>query len=128
MGTPNPNANCAVSFVLSRVANYVDWQVGDRCEALYKEDNKYYPGWTCCSFFELAIIHKIDEFQIDVTVFYIGYGTSAVVDISEIRKPTTRWDVNDRLPEKDVKVGLPLRVDLGGNTVPCDLSWGWQLL
>lgn len=26
------------------IANYVDWQVGDRCEALYKDDNKYYPG------------------------------------------------------------------------------------
>ena len=26
------------------VANYLEWRVGDRCEALYKEDNKYYPG------------------------------------------------------------------------------------
>lgn len=25
-------------------ANYIEWKVGDRCEALYKEDNKYYPG------------------------------------------------------------------------------------
>lgn len=52
----------------------------------------------------LAIIHKLDEFQIDVTVFYIGYNSSAMLDMSQIRKPTTRWDVADRLPEKDIKV------------------------
>ena len=88
------------------IANYVDWQVGDRCEALYKDDNKYYPGGssTCAS--QVAIIHKIDEFQIDVTVFYIGYNSSAVVDISQIRKPTSRWDTADRLPEKDIKVRI----------------------
>ena len=52
----------------------------------------------------IAIVHKIDEFQIDVTVFYIGYNSSAVLDMSQIRKPTSRWDVADRLPEKDIKV------------------------
>ena len=86
------------------LANYVDWQVGDRCEALYKDDNKYYPGSLSKIFSLIAIIHKIDEFQIDVTVFYIGYNSSAVVDISQIRKPTSRWDTADRLPEKDIKV------------------------
>ena len=57
-------------------------------------------------FLQAAIIHKIDEFQIDVTVFYIGYNSSAVVDISQIRKPTSRWDTADRLPEKDIKVWI----------------------
>ena len=88
------------------IANYVDWQVGDRCEALYKDDNKYYPGRSSLFFLQAAIIHKIDEFQIDVTVFYIGYNSSAVVDISQIRKPTSRWDTTDRLPEKDIKVWI----------------------
>ena len=74
-----------------------DWE-------LYKEDNKYYPGLFFLSIWFIAIIHKLDEFQIDVTVFYIGYNSSAVLDMSEIRKPTTRWDVADRLPEKDIKV------------------------
>ena len=80
--------------------------MGDRCEALYKEDNKYYPGsyFAECSF--AAILHLIDEFQIDVTVFYIGYNQSAKLDMSEIRKPTTRWDTADRLPEKDIKEWL----------------------
>ena len=88
------------------IANYVDWQVGDRCEALYKDDNKYYPGRSSLLFLQAAIIHKIDEFQIDVTVFYIGYNSSAVVDISQISKPTSRWDTADRLPEKDIKVWI----------------------
>lgn len=86
------------------LANYVEWKVGDRCEALYKEDNKYYPGILIIMFSNIAIIHKLDEFQIDVTVFYIGYNSSAVLDMSEIRKPTTRWDVADRLAEKDIRV------------------------
>ncbi|CBK20291.2 uncharacterized protein [Blastocystis hominis] len=85
--------------------NYIEWKVGDRCEALYKEDNKYYP----------AIVHKIDEFQIDVTVFYIGYNSSAVLDMSQIRKPTSRWDVADRLPEKDIKPGTKCRVIFHGD-------------
>ena len=79
--------------------------MGDRCEALYKEDNKYYP----------AIVHKLDEFQIDVTVFYIGYNSSAVLDMSQIRKPTSRWDVADRLPEKDIKPGTKCRVIFHGD-------------
>lgn len=85
-------------------ANYVEWRVGDLCEALYKEDNKYYPGKPNIFSLLLAIIHKLDDFQIDVTVFYIGYNSSAMLDMSEIRKPTTRWDVADRLPEKDIRV------------------------
>ena len=43
-----------------------------------------------------------------MTVFYIGYNSSAVLDMSQIRKPTSRWDVADRLPEKDIKVFLIL--------------------
>lgn len=43
-----------------------------------------------------------------MTVFYIGYNSSAVLDMSQIRKPTSRWDVADRLPEKDIKVFLVL--------------------
>lgn len=85
-------------------ANYVEWRVGDLCEALYKEDNKYYPGKRTLLFTLIAIIHKLDDFQIDVTVFYIGYNSSAMLDMSQIRKPTTRWDVADRLPEKDIRV------------------------
>ena len=80
--------------------------MGDRCEALYKEDNKYYPGKWTVSCEHIAIIHQIDEFQIDVTVFYIGYNSSAVLDMSQIRKPTSRWDTADHLPEKDIKVAI----------------------
>lgn len=39
-----------------------------------------------------------------MTVFYIGYNSSAVLDMSQIRKPTSRWDTVDHLPEKDIKV------------------------
>ncbi|KAK8790567.1 hypothetical protein WA171_002089 [Blastocystis sp. BT1] len=86
-------------------SNFIEWKVGDRCEALYKDDNKYYP----------AIIHQIDEFQIDVTVFYIGYNSSAVLDMSQIRKPTSRWDTVDHLPEKDIKAGAKCRVIYHGD-------------
>lgn len=75
-------------------------------------------------------MHKIDEFQIDVTVFYIGYNSSAVLDMSQIRKPTSRWDVADRLPEKDIKVAL-LRLSfyrVARNEMPRDFPWGWQFL
>ncbi|KAK8819750.1 hypothetical protein WA556_002737 [Blastocystis sp. ATCC 50177/Nand II] len=94
-----------VSIASNVKPSYVEWSVGDRCEALYKEDNKYYP----------AIIHLIDEFQIDVTVFYIGYNQSAKLDMSEIRKPTTRWDTADRLPEKDIKEWLHWTVIFHGD-------------
>lgn len=79
----------------------------------------------------LAIIHKIDEFQIDVTVFYIGYNSSAVLDMSQIRKPTSRWDMADRLPEKDIKVGdesILLDSFLGRSEVSSDFPWRWKFL
>lgn len=104
VGTSSSNVKCIKLLICFTLANYVEWKVGDRCEALYKEDNKYYPGRRIILFSNIAIIHKLDEFQIDVTVFYIGYNSSAVLDMSEIRKPTTRWDVADRLAEKDIRV------------------------
>ena len=84
-----------------------------------------------CEIWTLAIVHKIDEFQIDVTVFYIGYNSSAILDMSQIRKPTSRWDMADRLPEKDIKVGekrVLLGLFLGRNEVPSDFPWRWKLL
>ena len=104
VGSSSSKVKCIYYIQFWYVANYIEWQVGDRCEALYKEDNKYYPGFFFLLIWYIAIIHKLDEFQIDVTVFYIGYNSSAVLDMSEIRKPTTRWDVADRLAEKDIKV------------------------
>ena len=38
------NKNCEIENDLLLIANFIEWKVGDRCEALYKDDNKYYPG------------------------------------------------------------------------------------
>lgn len=61
-----------------------------------------------------------------MTVFYIGYNSSAVLDMSQIRKPTSRWDVADRLPEKDIKVFLILihnNIFVAGNEMQSHLPW-----
>lgn len=62
-----------------------------------------------------------------MTVFYIGYNSSAVLDMSQIRKPTSRWDVADRLPEKDIKVFLVLthffNIFVARNEMPSHLPW-----
>ena len=42
--TPTTNSKCNGGTQSSFLAAYVEWTIGDRCEALYKEDNKYYPG------------------------------------------------------------------------------------
>ena len=59
-----------------------------------------------------------------MTVFYIGYNSSAVLDMSQIRKPTSRWDVADRLPEKDIKVSMEyLHYSKARNEMPSYLPW-----
>ena len=64
-----------------------------------------------------------------MTVFYIGYNSSAVLDMSQIRKPTSRWDNVDHLPEKDIKVIEVIIVnEIGWSQMSCDLSWRWKLL
>ena len=64
-----------------------------------------------------------------MTVFYIGYNSSAVLDMSQIRKPTSRWDTVDHLPEKDIKVIEVIVVnEIGWSQMSCDLSWRWKLL
>lgn len=83
------------SSSVGRLGENIDWCVGDFCEALYEADGLFYP----------AVISRVDDFQQDVSVVFIGYGNSATVELSNVRLPTNNWYLTDAMDELSMKVG-----------------------